>query len=125
MANSEFSNVYVNPDSGTDKSAWAQTIHSGVFDIGGGSFSGWWDVQDSQIALHRQLLYINEWAAANALSDRNADMFGCLGSVPCLEDQRFRFLDHVDADPRVMGETLPQKGAETAGQLFERLVGLE
>jgi len=66
LTNSEFSSVYVNPDSGTDKSAWAQTIHSGIFALDGSSFSGWWDVQDTEL---RDLIRVNEWSAANALAD--------------------------------------------------------
>ena len=63
--NGVFSSTYVNPDSGTDQTAWAQTVHSGAFLLDGSSFSGWWDVQDTEL---RDYITINEWAAANALA---------------------------------------------------------
>ena len=64
--NSEFAATYVNPDSGTDKTAWAQTVHSGAFLLDGSSFSGWWDVQDTEL---RDYIIRNDWASANALAE--------------------------------------------------------
>jgi len=65
--NSSISSVWVDPTGGA-VDAWAQTIYSGGI-IDASSNIGWYDVQDTQISLQRDLIYVNEWAAANALAD--------------------------------------------------------
>ena len=65
--NSSISSVWVDPTGGA-VGAWAQTIYSGGT-IDASSNIGWYDVQDTQISLQRDLIYVNEWAAANALAD--------------------------------------------------------
>jgi hypothetical protein len=64
--NNTFSTTYLRQDSDpTNQTAWAQTIYSGNFTNDGLSPTGWWDVQDTIL---RDLIYVNEWEAANALA---------------------------------------------------------